>query len=97
MEGEVLFDIFDVGVGNECGATEEAFPLAVLALKQVAFSLFTAKDLPSTGDFESLCNGFSCFCFSSYSWHGAGNLGSLSCMASQKWVFLERMRVWVGF
>jgi len=74
VERKVLFDIFNVSGGNKGGFTEKALALAVLALKQVSFSLFAAEYLPGASDFESLGDGLPCFCFSSYSWHGARNL-----------------------
>ena len=85
MERKVLFDIFDVGGGNKGCFTEKAFPLTVLALKQVSFSLFATEDLPGASDFEALGDGLTCFCFSSYSWHGAQNLVINDLLASQKW------------
>jgi hypothetical protein len=90
MEGQVLFDILDVGVGDEGGPAQPAFPLAVLALKQVACSLTPTEDLARTSDFEAFGDGFPCLCFSRDSWHGAGRLGFTHPMARQKWsVFLR--------
>ena len=57
MEGKVLFDILDVGVGNKTRSAESAFALAALALKQVAFSLVTTEYLPGASDFEALGMG----------------------------------------
>lgn len=74
MERKVLFDIFDVGVGNKARSAESAFALAALALKQVAFALVATEYFPCTSDFEAFGDGFPCFCFSRYSWHGAGKL-----------------------
>lgn len=85
MEGKVLFDILDVSGRNKTRFTESAFALAALALKQVAFSLMTAKYLPGASDFEALGDGLPCFCFSSYSWHGARNLTTCVFLASRKW------------
>ncbi len=85
MEGKVLFDILDVSVGHKGCFTESAFALAALALKQVAFSLMATKNLACTSNFEALGDGFPCFCFSSYSWHGARNLRIGLMMARQKW------------
>lgn len=85
MERKVLFDILDVGVGNKGCFAKEALALPVLALEQVAFSLFAAKDLPGASDFEAFGDGLPCFCFSSYSWHGARNLATRTLLASQKW------------
>jgi hypothetical protein len=59
---------------------------AVLALQQVASPLFPTKNFPSSSDFETLGNGFPCFCFSSDSWHGKGKLGIDPALARQKWV-----------
>lgn len=87
MERKVLFDIFDVGVGNQACSAEGAFALAALALKQVAFALMATEDLPCTGDFEAFCDGFPCFCFSRYSWHGAGKLAVWDTLARRKWLF----------
>jgi hypothetical protein len=85
MEGQVLLDSFDVSVGNQCGLTQPALALAVLALKQVAGPLTATEDLARTSDLETLGNGFPCFCFSGDSWHGARNLGSPQPLARQKW------------
>jgi len=85
MERKVLFDILDVCCRNKACLAESAFALAALALKQVAFSLETAKYLPCTSDFESLGDGFPCFCFSSYSWHGARKLLNRVLLAREKW------------
>ena len=85
MERKVLFDVFDVGVGNKACSAEGAFALAALALKQVAFSLITTKYLPCASDFEALGDGLPCFCFSSYSWHGARKLPDATLLARQKW------------
>ena len=93
MERKVFFDIFDVCLGNEGRLTESAFALAALALQQVAFPLFTTKYLPCASDFEALGDGLTCFCFSSYSWHGARKLLNTTSLARRKWVFLERILV----
>ena len=85
MEGQVLFDIFDVGIGNQACLTQPALALAVLALQQVAFALFPTEDFARTSDFETLGNGFPCLCFSRDSRHGRGKLGTRSPLARQKW------------
>jgi hypothetical protein len=84
-EGKVLFDVFDVGVGNKGGLAENAFAFAALALQQVAFALFATEYFPGACHFEALGDGFPCLCFSSNSWHGARNLGSVAALARQKW------------
>lgn len=89
MERKVLFDIFDVCVGYETRTTESAFALAALALKQVAFPLVTAENLSCARDFEALGDGLSCFCFSSYSWHGARKLMNALRLAREKWLFSD--------
>jgi hypothetical protein len=58
---------------------------AVLALQQVASPLFPTKNFPCPSDFETLGNGFPCFCFSSDSWHGTGKLGIRFFLARGKW------------
>jgi hypothetical protein len=85
MEGKVLLDSTDVSFRHESGLAESAFALAALALKQVAFSLMSAQDLPGASDFEALGDGFPCFCFSSNSWHGAQKLRNHEALARQKW------------
>jgi hypothetical protein len=85
MEGQILFDAFNVGVGNQCGLTQPALALAVLALKQVAGPLTATEDLARTSDFEAFGDGFPCLCFSRDSWHGTGKLGAGQPVASQKW------------
>jgi len=89
MERKVLFDIFDVGGRNKACLSESAFALAALALQQVAFTLFAAEYLPCAGNFEAFGDGLTCFCFSSYSWHGARKLPDATSLARQKWTFLE--------
>lgn len=41
MERKVLFDVFDVGIGDQGRLTQPALALAVLALKQVTGTLTT--------------------------------------------------------
>ena len=84
-EGKIFPDVAKVSIGNQGGLAQPAFPLAVLALQQVACSLFTTKDLPRTCHFETLGNGFPCLCFSRDSWHGTGNLGIRGLKAREKW------------
>jgi hypothetical protein len=93
MEGQVLFDILDVGVGDEGGPAQPALALAVLALKQVACSLTPAEDLARTSDFEAFGDGFPCLCFSRDSWHGAGRLGLRGAVARQKWGFYGNPKI----
>jgi len=38
---KILPDVSKVSIGNQCGLTQPAFPLAVLALQQVTGTLFT--------------------------------------------------------
>lgn len=92
MEGQVLFDIFDVSGGNQTCLTQPALALAVLALQQVSFALFPTEDFARTSDFETLSNGFSCLCFSRDSRHGTGKLGTPSPLARQKWQVFQGMR-----
>ena len=92
VEGQVLFDVFDVSVGNKSGLAETALALGVLALKQVALALFATEDFARTSDLEALGNGFPCLCFSGYSWHGAGNLGIRGPVAREKWGFLRNAK-----
>jgi hypothetical protein len=87
VEGKVLFDVFNVGVGDQGSLTQPALALAVLALQQVAGSLFPSEDLPRTCHFEAFGNGFPGLCFSRDSWHGTGKLGITDSLASQKWMF----------
>jgi hypothetical protein len=63
--------------------------LTVLALQQVASPLFPTKNFPSSSDFETLGNGFPCFCFSSDSWHGTGKLGIPAHLTSQNCIILR--------
>jgi hypothetical protein len=83
---KILPDVSQVGVGDEARLAQPAFPLAVLALEQVACALFATKDLPGTSDFEALGDGFPCLCFSRDSWHGTGKLGTRHPLTSQKWL-----------
>jgi hypothetical protein len=89
MEGQILFDAFHIGIGDEGGLAQPALALAVLALKQVACSLTPTEDLARTSDFEALGDGFPCLCFSRDSWHGAGRLSLPGDLARQKWRFLQ--------
>ena len=86
VEGQVLFDVLDVSVGDEGRLAETAFAFAVLVLKQVPLTLSTTEDFARTSDLEALGNGFPCLCFSGYSWHGAGKLGIRGPVAREKWV-----------
>jgi hypothetical protein len=63
---------------------------AVLALQQVASPLFPTKNFPCPSDFETLGNGFPCFCFSSDSWHGTEKLGITALLARRKWTILPK-------
>ena len=89
VEGHVLFDVLDVGVGDEGRLAKTAFAFAVLVLEQVPFTLSTTEDFARTSDLEAFGNGFPCLCFSGYSWHGAGNLGIRGWVAREKWAFLR--------
>jgi hypothetical protein len=51
--------------------------------------LFPTKNFPSSSDFETLGNGFPCFCFSSDSWHGTGKLGISAPLTSQNCIILR--------
>jgi hypothetical protein len=84
---KILPDVSEVSIGNEARLAQPAFPLAVLALEQVARALFAAEDLPGTSDFEALGDGFPCLCFSRDSWHGTGKLGIPAPLARQKCAF----------
>ena len=84
VEGKVLFDVPDIGGGNEGGFAQSAFALAILALEQVAFTLFAAKNLPSARDFEAFGDSLPCFCFSSYSWHAARIIATGALLARAK-------------
>ena len=90
VEGKILFDVSNVSIGNKACLTQPALALAVLALQQVACSLFTTKDLPRTCHLEAFGNGFPCLCFSRDSWHGARKLTTHPPLASKKrHLFLE--------
>ena len=62
-EREVFLDVSHVCGGNEDGFTQGALALPALALKQVAFALFPAKDFPGPGYLEALGDSLSCLCF----------------------------------
>jgi hypothetical protein len=85
-ERKILSDVSKVSIGDESSLPKTTLALAVLALQQVASPLFPTKNFPSSSDFETLGNGFPCFCFSSDSWHGTGKLGTRHFLARQKWV-----------
>ena len=87
VEGQVLLDVFNVGVGNQGCLAGTALAFAVLVLKQVPLALVATEDFARTSDLEAFGNGFACLCFSGYSWHGAGNLGIRGPVARQKWLF----------
>ena len=87
-ERKIFPDVSQVGVGNEGRLAQPAFPLAVLALKQVPRALFPAEDLPGSSDFETLGNGFPCLCFSRDSWHGGRKLDPEPSLARQN--FFEK-------
>ena len=89
-ERKILSDVSKVSIGDESSLPKTTLALAVLALQQVASPLFPTKNFPCPSDFETLGNGFPCFCFSSDSWHGTGKLGTCGPVARQKWlIFLE--------
>jgi hypothetical protein len=90
MERKVLFDVFNVSVGNKACSAESAFALTALALKQVAFALVATKNLSCAGDFEALGDGLPCFCFSRYSWHGGRKLPVGAVLAREKWSFFKK-------
>ena len=62
-EREVFLHIAHVSVGNEDGFAKGALALPVLALKQVAFALFPAKDFPGPGYLEAFGDSLSGLCF----------------------------------
>jgi hypothetical protein len=82
---KILPDVSKVSIGDQSSLPKTTLALAVLALQQVASPLFPTKNFPSSSDFETLGNGFPCFCFSSDSWHGTGKLGIAPILASQNW------------
>jgi len=89
-ERKILSDVSKVSIGDESSLPKTTLALAVLALQQVASPLFPTKNFPCPSDFETLGNGFPCFCFSSDSWHGTGKLGTSDPVARQKWlIFLN--------
>jgi hypothetical protein len=83
-ERKVLFDILDVSIGNEASLTEIALALPVLALKQVAFALFTTQNFPCACHLETFGDSLSGLCFSCDPWHGAAKLGHLRNLAREK-------------
>jgi hypothetical protein len=85
-ERKILSDVSKVSIGHKSSLPKTTLALAVLALQQVASPLFPTKNFSCPSDFETLGNGFPCFCFSSDSWHGAGKLGNASGLARRKWV-----------
>jgi hypothetical protein len=93
MERKILFDVFNVSIGNKARSTESAFALAALALKQVAFSLMTTQNLSCARDFEALGDGLPCFCFSRYSWHGGRKLATRAALAREKWKIFREKRL----
>jgi hypothetical protein len=82
---KILSDVSKVSIGDESSLAKTTLAFAVLALQQVASPLFPTKNFPCSSDFETLGNGFPCFCFSSDSWHGTGKLGITDLVARQKW------------
>jgi hypothetical protein len=86
---KILPDVSKVSIGDQSSLPKTTLALTVLALQQVASPLFPTKNFPCSSDFETLGNGFPCFCFSSDSWHGTGKLGIRLSLARGKWHFLQ--------
>jgi hypothetical protein len=62
-EREVFLDVSHVSIGDEDGFAQRAFPLAALALKQVAFALFPTQDFPGPRYLEAFGDSLSSLCF----------------------------------
>ena len=73
-KGQACPDIFQVCVGNKSHFAKLAFALAALLLKNVPLSLLPPQNLAGASRFETLGDGFPCFCFSCGAGHGARRL-----------------------
>jgi len=89
-EGKILHHTLVVCGANNNGFGQRALTLAILALQQVTFSLFTAQDLPRARHLESFGDGLTGLCFTCGPWHGAGRLGTDRPLAREKWLIFRR-------